>query len=194
MNKVQKYPDAVWHARMFAVKAHGHQKYGTNRPYVVHLDEVDSILITYGYGSIENRQAAYLHDVLEDVQSLGVTDMREAGFSERVVYIAEFCEDDAGPNRRTRKQNTYMRMRYEMSKHRGDDAHVIWDAIRVKLADRLGNLRASIRDNSSLLGMYIKEREAFRDALYQPGTADRMWDEYDALTGIELTAAPNRKK
>ena len=56
-------------------------------------------------------------------------------------------------------------------------------ALRVKLADRLANLRHSVETKSDLLQMYRKERDAFRAAYYVAGICDPMWAEYDQLLG-----------
>ena len=49
-------------ARIFAIAAHGGQKYG-NYPYSVHLDAVAKIADEYGEKAAV---IAYLHDVVED--------------------------------------------------------------------------------------------------------------------------------
>ena len=55
-------------ARNFAIKAHGHQKYGDS-PYVVHLDAVAGTLERFGHAGDTNLiAAAYLHDTLEDTE------------------------------------------------------------------------------------------------------------------------------
>lgn len=52
-------------------------------------------------------------------------------------------------------------------------------ALRVKLADRIANIRRST--DSSLFQMYRKERETFYLAYYSAGVSDEMWVEYDRL-------------
>jgi len=56
-------------AREFAIQKHGDQKYG-DQPYVVHLDHVHEVLSRYYPGIMQAyRDAAYLHDVLEDTET-----------------------------------------------------------------------------------------------------------------------------
>lgn len=49
-------------ARAFTVAAHGQQRYGA-QPFVVHLDEVASLLQPFGQAA---QIAGYPHDVVED--------------------------------------------------------------------------------------------------------------------------------
>ena len=167
-------------ARNMAVRAHGNQRYGGG-PYVHHLNEVVDILWQYGYTARETQQAGYLHDTLEDT-SLTERDIMDA-FGQVVADIVLFCTDEKGPNRKTRKALTYTRMRAVLES--GDPPKWLAQAIRVKLADRLANLRNSSlappRGNPGLLAMYRGEAVAFRSALYLEGVADGMWDEYDRL-------------
>lgn len=157
-------------ARRLAINAHGDQRYGTE-PYVVHLDEVVGILREYGYDDDVTIAAGYLHDALEDTElPVGVLSMVGAG----VVCIVTFCTDEHGPNRSARKAKTYDRMRRFIVDCR--DRDLIAKCVRVKLADRLANLR-----RSTLMSMYKREAAEFRAALYYPGAADAMWAEFDAL-------------
>jgi len=55
----------VERARRFALKAHAGQMYG-DKPYSVHFDGVEEVLIEYNHISSVLRAAALLHDVIED--------------------------------------------------------------------------------------------------------------------------------
>ena len=176
-------------ARAFAIGAHGDQRYGKGEqapPYVAHLDEVAGVLreLAAAPGGIE-LAAAYLHDVVEDTDTTAATiETAFAHFGADVaarlaaIAIARFCTDEPGPNRKQRKAATYARMRRDVA------AAPAWigDAVRVKLADRIANLRASHRDNPSLLEMYRRESASFREALYVAGLCEPMWAEHDRLT------------
>ena len=168
-------------ARDFAVRAHGDQKYGGDKPYVVHLDDVSGILREFGYDDQEIQDAAFLHDVIEDTK-VGFDEIEEL-FGTRVARMVKFCTDLPGyPNRRTRKAATYAKMRETLD---GDALDWLWDAVRVKLADRIANIRACFRgDRSDLWMMYKREQQAFSDALYADGVAHDMWDEYERLLAV----------
>ena len=168
-------------AREFAVEAHGDQKYGDGRPYVVHLDEVEAVAREFGYGDDEEvRVAAILHDVLEDTPATE-KDLRAAGFTMEEVALVEFCTDRPGKNRRERKAATYRAWKTLFGQ-----ATPTWlaRASAVKLADRIGNLRSCHRNGlAGLLSMYRKEKDTFKAALHGPDMLPAMWAEYDRLLG-----------
>jgi len=167
-------------SRAFAMRAHGGQKYG-DQPYVAHLDEVVGILKEYGYTDEPTLAAGYLHDTLEDTDTSAAT--LSQLFSEHVGTAVQAMTDEKGLTRRERKALTYARMANEINGFAMSDGFpvAIGTAMRVKLADRLANLRSSVRSNPGLLAMYRKEAVAFRDALYLPNHSDAMWLEYDSL-------------
>ena len=75
--------------RAFAIEAHGTQTYG-KLPYVVHLDEVASILPS----DPALRAVAYLHDVLEDT---AVTfEMLAQRFGSTIAEAVELVTDPEG--------------------------------------------------------------------------------------------------
>lgn len=171
-------------AREIAVQAHGDAEYGTGVPYSDHLDEVVAVLKEYGHEG-DHALAGYLHDVVEDTPK-SAEDLLAAGVPDEVVAIVLFVTDETGHNRKERKAKTYRRVRSQLDEHRlAPKGCAAWvhKALRVKLADRLANVRACLRSKSGLLGMYRKERRAFREAYYLPGVCGPMWVEYDRLLG-----------
>ena len=65
--------------------------------------------------------------------------------------------DEAGANRKERHRLTHLKIRGRS------------DAVRVKLADRIANMEASMEQRSHLRGMYRQEHAAFRRiALVEP--------------------------
>lgn len=172
-------------ARDFAVQAHGDQKYGNDKPYVVHLDDVAGLLRRFGYDDQDLQDGAFLHDVLEDTK---VTfEELEKAFGGRVALIALFCTDLPGyPNRRTRKAATYAKMRAVIDQARTEEApEWLWAAVGVKLADQLANIQSCFTgDRPDLWQMYYKERQAFSDALYTEGLYHDLWDEYERLLSV----------
>lgn len=179
--------------RDFAIQAHGDQKYG-DEPYVVHLDQVWAILCEYGYNGYWYKAGAYIHDILEDctikepdgtLNLVMEQRLEEAvGYSAILMFVARFCTDSPGKNRRERKAATYARCRQEINhlwRHTATPLPSVPIAVHVKVADRLANIRNCVAHNQGLLQMYQKEKGAFREALYVPGMCDPMWTEYDRL-------------
>lgn len=153
-------------ARRLAQAAHGDQRYGAH-PYVVHLDEVASLLEEFGYHDGALLAAAYLHDSLEDT-ALTRAEIEEA-FDGRVATMVAFVTDEDGPNRKERKRRTYARMAAELAAAPPDDELLI-QAVALKLADRLANLRASQRPGArDLRAMYREEHPIFLATLGATG-------------------------
>ena len=178
-------------ARDFAIAAHGAQQYGRGaqaRPYVAHLDEVAGVLRELAAPARDVELAgAYLHDVIEDTATTAAA--IESAFARfgtdvaaRLAAVAAFCTDTPGPNRKQRKAATYERMRGDVA------AAPAWirAAVKVKLADRIANLRTCHRDSPSMLEMYQRESTSFRAALYVAGMCDPMWAEHDRLVATAV--------
>ena len=170
--------------RKLAVEAHGDQLYGA-QPYAVHLDDVAGVLREFGHADAVHQDGAYCHDIVEDTD-LTAKDLLDAGVSDDAVAVALFCTDETGPSRKVRKAKTYKRVHALLSLHLKDkDAYPYVPAgIRVKVADRIANIRACIRQGRGgrgLLKMYRREADAFKQALYHPSICDGMWAELDKL-------------
>jgi hypothetical protein len=166
-------------ARKVAVEAHGAQTYGPDLPFHYHLDDVERWLRLHGFGEDDVLQVAYLHDVLEDTP-LTAEHLRGMGFSEDVVKAVEFCTDEIGPNRKTRKMLTYTRMRAAIDAAGIDMPWWLILGILVKVADRLANIDScSHQGFARIFGMYLKEAKVFRDTLFVPGLCSHFWREYD---------------
>lgn len=168
-------------ARTYAGAAHGQQKYG-DKPYLVHLEDVAALVLPCD----ATRQAAYLHDVLEDTDRTSAN-LAEFGFSPLVIQAVEFCMDEKGGNRKERKARTYEKVRQLQAQATENGG--IYIGFQVKLADRMANLRACVRSgNTGLLQMYRKESDAFQQAYrIQLPVPDPylmlLWKEYDTLMG-----------
>jgi guanosine-3',5'-bis(diphosphate) 3'-pyrophosphohydrolase len=155
-------------ARAFAVRSHGDQRYGRH-PYVVHLDEVAAILEPYG---IDAQVAGYLHDTVEDTDAT-VEEVADQ-FGAHMGEVVGLLTDEEGANRKERKAKTYAKLA-AVGPH-------LSLALIAKVGDRLGNVRACVRDgNAGLLAMYRGEHAAFRQAAYRPGLCDELWAELDRL-------------
>ena len=154
-------------ARGFAEGAHGDQKYG-KKPYVTHLAAVRAVLGEFGFKDENLRVASWLHDVLEDTK---ITPAQlELAFGSTVTHLV-WAVTGIGKNRKERTENAYDKMTDYPR------------AIPLKLADRIANGRASVKDNPSLLAMYRKEYAGFRAKLYRLSEEEEapMWAELDRL-------------
>ncbi|MEO1171975.1 MAG: HD domain-containing protein [Myxococcota bacterium] len=148
--------------RSFAIEAHGSQRYG-ERPYVYHLDQVAELVASVDPRP-ELRVLAYLHDVLEDT-SVSQADLT-GHFGAAVARSVE-----ALSKRKDEPVAAYVARIAEA----GDDA------VLVKVADRLANMRSSAADRPKLLERYRQEMPVFRGALHRNAHA-LLWSELDALT------------
>lgn len=153
-------------AKLFAIKAHGDQKYG-EFPYEKHLSDVVGVLTRHGADPVMII-SGWLHDVIEDT-SITFTDIFNE-FGRVIARIVFACTDEPGKNRRERHERTYPKL---MAAGR--------DAIAVKLADRIANVSHSIKYNHGLFSMYKKEYPEFKKALHIPGELKDMWAELDVL-------------
>lgn len=155
-------------ARQFAYKAHGNQCYGDGLPYVVHLQAVDSVLLSFGLNDCNLRMAAWTHDVLEDTNETYEHLLEE--FGDFVANIVACVTEPKGGNRRWRHEQTYPKI----AENAG--------AILVKLADRIAN----VEFGGKLVDMYRKEQEEFEAAIRRDFsvTETKMWDRLNGLLGM----------
>jgi guanosine-3',5'-bis(diphosphate) 3'-pyrophosphohydrolase len=169
-------------AKLFAFNAHGDQMYG-EFPYSRHLQNVvDALNETYPTcrpetdhpleQEMNNRTAvtvaAWLHDTIEDT-SVTFEDVFNE-FGRIVARIVFACTDEPGKNRKERHERTYPKL---IAAGR--------DAIAVKLADRIANVRHSVTHNHGMFQMYQKEYAEFKKALHLPGELKEMWATLDVL-------------
>ena len=134
--------------------------------------------------------------------------LRQRLGSDSLFKAVKFCTDEPGGSRKERKAKTYARCRADIDRdylafHNnvslrsfllkagwtfadvpvpGYPHPYVYFGVAVKLADRLANLRRATASKSSMLTMYRKEAQAFREALYLPDLLEPMWAEYDRLT------------
>jgi (p)ppGpp synthase/HD superfamily hydrolase len=138
------------------------------------LEDVAVIVANHGE---EAMAIAYLHDVLEDVKGATAEDLENL-FGKIIAECVKICTDEPGEKRPERKQKTNAKM----AKVKGD--HEI--ALVVKAADRLANVRESVRtsvlepDDKRLL-KYRGEHAEFRAAAHRQGLCDEIWAELDRL-------------
>jgi len=141
----------------FAVDAHGNQKYG-DKPYSYHLKKVFDIAVKYK-GSSVAKQAALLHDVLEDTPITKET--LEGHFGKEVADVVDLLTNQ------TSKKVTFERIRTNPT------------AVFVKLCDRLANA-----SEGEKLDKYKKEYPMFRQILKKDGEFNSLWSELDRVHGL----------
>lgn len=178
--------------RDVAVHAHRDCRYG-GKPYETHLDEVVEYLDAVAFGVLTLPAAlrsallavGYLHDTVED------TDMTEQEIEDKfgavIAKAVMFCTDAEGKNRAERKRATYLRMRDQVNKatcrRYTNPDRSIQLGVMAKMADRICNLRATLRDeNIGLARMYLRERDAFLLALKSPLLPRQMIRDYDQVS------------
>ena len=162
--------DAIFHAQMFATFHHVTKKgqlYGP-LPYTHHLQDVEKVLAEFGETRTEMRVASWGHDLIEDTD-VKARDIEEA-FGEEVARLVSAVTSEPGINRKTRNALTYPKIREAGP-----------DAIRLKLADRIANVRFGLNTGKGAK-MYAKEHEDFRRALFVEHDGNAvMWDVLDGL-------------
>ncbi len=156
-----KYSEKTYNeARMVADKAHGEQPYDEMFPYTKHLDDVVGVLKEFGYSG-KYVVAGYLHDVIEDT-GVSYNDIKHH-FGVEVAEIVFCVTDELGRNRKERKEKTLPKTASNP------------DAIIVKLADRIANVR-----HGGKVKMYSKEHSEFKSFLYTPGHCDELWSSLES--------------
>jgi (p)ppGpp synthase/HD superfamily hydrolase len=162
-------------ARSYATLHHVIRKgqlYGV-LPYTHHLAAVEEVLREFGETRDELLVAAWLHDIVEDTD-VKLRDVEEHFGAEVALLVGAVTSED-GENRKIRNALTYPKIR---------ETGV--DAVRLKLADRIAN----VRHGGSSVSMYLKEHKNFKHALYSSTTKgfeksinDKMWAELDSMLG-----------
>lgn len=176
-------------AALFAALKHDGQMYG-DKPYFYHLKAVASIIskMTSNFGNREIYETvAWLHDILEDTDCSKEELVKK--FDEDIAFCVMLVTDPSGSDRHDKKKKLYERFVYFRQ--------VLPSAARiaaiVKIADRLANVRESVKtDNQKKLNMYKNEHEDFRATFVYKGltnsdTADlsKAIKELDDLLGYE---------
>lgn len=174
--------DLLTSAKILATRLHvmeNRQWYGNMVPHTHHCQDVENILVRFGFSDIEIRSAAWLHDAVEDTRdrdnSIKSRDIEEL-FGEEVGRLVEAVTDEPGENRKVRKALTYPKTRAAGPR-----------AVALKLADRIANIEFGVANGSPQLKMYKKEYPDFRHALWTSLTEDarlvNMWNHLDGLMG-----------
>ena len=168
MKRITKVKEAAY----LAIGQHGTQTYD-GHPYYYHLEQVVDVLIEFGFTEDVYVISGYLHDTLEDT-SISYNDIKKQ-FGLDVAEIVYAVTDELGRNRKERKSKTYPKIKANPR------------AIIIKLADRIANLRNSLKMKPEMAEMYSKEYEEFSKSLYEESCETQpMWDELDNILNIKL--------
>jgi len=156
--------DPLRHVKFFATVKHEGQMYSGGLPYTHHLAAVEQVMRRFNITDENMLAAAWLHDVVEDKKAK-LKDVEEM-FGSEVARLVHAVSNEDAPNRKMRHALTYPKIR-----EAGENA------VKLKLADRIAN----VESGGNLVGMYRKEHEDFRRALYTPGQAEEMWAHVNGL-------------
>lgn len=157
--------DPLRHVKFYASVKHAGQTYGNGLPYTHHLAAVEAVLRRFWpYPPQDLLEACWLHDVIEDcgVKPKEVAEM----FGDEVARLVSAVTNEKGENRKIRHALTYPKIRENGA-----------GAVMLKLCDRIANVEAG----GNLIGMYRKEHEDFKRALYTPGQHEELWAHLDDL-------------
>lgn len=168
--------DPLTFAKSYATTHHVIRKgqlYGV-LPYTHHLAAVEQVLVQYFVYDPNERIAAWLHDIVEDTD-VKIRDVEE-NFGEEVSNLVWAVTGDPSIDRKARNALVYMKIR---------DGGI--KAIRLKLADRIANMRNAAANGGSMLKKYRKEYPDFRHALYTDLDTTNlcMWHELDKIVEFE---------
>lgn len=149
-------------AMVFALKAHGIQKYsGLPRPiehveyfnqeklpYLFHLYNVVQVVQEYDLDK-ELIQAAWLHDTLEDT-TVNYSELVQ-NFGERIAELVYLVTDELGRNRKERKKKSWSKLKNQSQ------------GLVLKLSDVIANVENAVNSKNKIIHMYQKEYPEFRE-------------------------------
>jgi (p)ppGpp synthase/HD superfamily hydrolase len=157
-----RFEDAV----AYAARAHATQRRkGSGVPYIAHLLGVAALVLEDGGGEDET-VAALLHDAVEDQGGPDRLDDIRATFGERVAAIVEGCSD-AIPEPGQPKADWWERKCDHLDHLAHANGDLAAPLLRVSMADKLSNLRATVRDAG-------RGGDGFW-AVFKHGAASQLW-------------------
>ncbi len=136
--------------------------------YLKHLRDAHDVLISVGVMDKTLRIGTILHDNVEDTSDTVQDIEREFGWE--IAQLVWAVSDGPGVNRKERHANTYIK------------TAAIKNAVIIKLADRIANLRASVgsilkRGKVDKFNMYQKEKKSFEQALLHDSVVDKRYED-----------------
>lgn len=159
----RRFEDAV----SYAAIVHGDhvRKGGSGVPYMAHLLGVAALVLEDGGGEDE-AIAALLHDAVEDRGGQGRLDDIRRRFGERVAAIVH-GSSDAIREPGTQKADWWDRKCTHLEHLAAVDGDLAAPLLRVAMADKLSNLRATVRD--------AQARGPELWAVFRQGAASQLW-------------------
>jgi (p)ppGpp synthase/HD superfamily hydrolase len=150
--------------RDWAASRHGAQRYG-DHPYRFHLDMVAAVAEEFFPGDTQLQEGSYGHDLIEDTDTVA-QDMLDAGFNPEAVLDVVAVTDVPAPTRKEKKTLTLPLIR-----KRGISA------IKLKLCDRIANVRYGKTSATSKNDRYRDEQAQLEAELYDPAHVELepMW-------------------
>lgn len=157
-------------AKAFAMQRHAGQMYGEH-PYAKHLQDVYDLTVQFNMS--ENvRAAAWLHDVLEDTETKyqHVAEKFNKSISDMVYDVTGYGNNRNADAMRKILQNQ--------------------DAARLKICDRIANIRECEKNDPKRLKMYLMEHDQFSEIMFSLTNKDLpLLNEYNRLIyRLNLTA------
>jgi len=149
--------ELVERARMFATAAHaavGQLRKYTFEPYIVHPEEVASMVMAHG-GTDAMVAAAWLHDTVEDTGVSIELIRKEFGseVSDLVGWLTDVSRPEQG-NRAVRK-----------AIDRAHTAAAPAEAQTVKLADLIANTRSIVAHDEAFAKVYLAEKRQLLEVM-----------------------------
>lgn len=152
--------------RMFAIKAHGDQRYGEH-PYAVHLAHVEHILEQHGYGTDKWRAKAWLHDLFEDTCKPEEMDLMRRMVRELFSdEVEEDCWSVSGFGATRALRNACIKEKILINPR---------SAI-LKCADRLGNVEFSSGTRKHGMVKKYREENVEFELYIRPHVPEAMWN------------------
>lgn len=172
VDKIKRYQNAT----MLSSRMHSLQSYD-KFPYDKHTMDVEDILVEFGYDRHGDEViAGKLHDVIEDCP-ISYAALKKQ-FGEKIARIIFCVTDEISDGRGNPLENRKQRKKYTLPKTKSNS-----DAILIKVADRIANVRHSFVNSEKMFIMYQNEYSEFRKELYIEENMDirlkKMWEHLD---------------
>jgi (p)ppGpp synthase/HD superfamily hydrolase len=160
-------------AEQIAVYQHRSQRYDL-WPYSKHLEDVVNVGKEFNF-SKKLLIACWLHDLPED-GAVSLSKIK-AIFGEEITDIVRCVTDPIDlVGRKLKKEQVYKKINTAL-------ANKNFDPLKIKLADRIANIRHSKRMQSSQFKMYKKEHEEMMESIVKVDNdcINSMWSEIQEL-------------
>jgi (p)ppGpp synthase/HD superfamily hydrolase len=172
----RRFEEAVAYASI----VHGdHVRKGGGVPYMAHLLGVAALVLEDGGGEDE-AIAAMLHDAVEDRGGAARLEDIRRRFGERVAAIVRGCSD-AIREPGVEKEDWWVRKCTHLEHLARADGDIAGPLLRVSMADKLSNLRATVRD--------ARARGPGFWVVFRQGAAGQLWY-YDRMIDVFRARCP----